>query len=74
MKYDSRGMRYLTYAEFAKQHGVKETTVRQWAHRGVILVKLFGLAPYIWEAEPIVHAKMGRPKKCNSVTKKCNKM
>lgn len=69
MKTDAKGRRYLTYAEFAEKYGVNECTVRQWAHRGIVLVQTFGLKPYIWEDEPIVHGFAGRPKRRISVTK-----
>lgn len=68
MRYDKRGRRYLSYAEFAEKHGVKETTVRQWAHRGIVLVQTFGLSPHIWEDEPIVYRKNGRPRAKKPVT------
>lgn len=68
MKTDARGRLYLTYTEFAEKYGVKESTVRQWAHRGIVLVQTFGLKPYIWENEPVVHGFAGRPKKRKSVT------
>lgn len=58
----------MTYAEFAEKHGVKETAVRQWAHRGIVLVQTFGLRPYIWENESIVHGSPGRPKRRKPVT------
>ncbi len=62
MKFDQKGEKYLTYEEFAEERGVKPATVRQWAHRGIIMIRYFGLRPYIWEKEEVLHSPIGRPR------------
>lgn len=70
MMYDAKMNRYYTYEEYAELMGVKEETVRQWAHRGIIWVVKMGKRGYVPENETPVYRPNGRPKKREKLSRK----